>query len=710
MLSVALYARYSSELQRDASIEDQLRLCRERAEREGWRIADSYSDRSISGASLLRPGIQALMEDGQRQRFDIVLSEALDRISRDQEEIAGVYKRLTFAGVRMVTLSEGDITELHIGLKGTMGALYIKDLADKTRRGLRGRVEDGKSGGGNSYGYRVVHETGDDGELIRGGRTIDPEQAAVVNRIFTEYAAGRSPREIAHRFNAEGIAGPRGTGWGPSTIHGSVKRCNGILNNELYIGRIVWNRQRFIKDPDTGKRVSRPNPEEEWITRDVPELRIAARRRRELGRDVLLVDPFAVVRGHKAAYGDALYLPASASAAYNPLDFIRGEEALAVRDIHVLLDALLTPPPNDAHQNTRHFYESARAIIAGYVAWVRFHEPPGQRTLGRVYELLSQPPAGREQLAARVMEVKRFAGGLAHIAFERQAQVGPEEGGGTFTTIANQLAFLNFPELVADTAVSSFDPMMLAEGNTDLFVVAPEELIDHVKGWLRLWVTVPNAVASRRALARDLLIIIDEMPRLGYLKPVMDGYNMAAGKGVHFWCFAQSLSALDDTWGEGRRKTLMYLAEVVQILGLPRADPDGAEQLSKAIGGATFESRTENRSGSVAGVGVVEANTQWQAGESYSLVRERLVMPDELMTLGPDRQYVITTSKDMPRDALHLHHARYWRRPDAGWLADPNPFVLRKENSSGARALRQQRQRDPDGAVFAPGPGDKTHG
>ena len=218
------------------------------------------------------------MEDAQRQRFDIVLAEALDRVSRDQEEIAGVYKRLTFAGERMVTLSEGDITELHIGLKGTMGALYIKELADKTRRGLRGRVEDGKSGGGNSYGYRVVRKTGDDGELIRGNRTIDAEQAAVVLRIFTEYAAGRSPREIAHRLNAEGIAGPRGTGWGPSTIHGSVKRRNGILNNEIYIGRIVWNRQRFIKDPDTGKRITRPNPEEEWITRDVPELRIVNER------------------------------------------------------------------------------------------------------------------------------------------------------------------------------------------------------------------------------------------------------------------------------------------------------------------------------------------------------------------------------------------------------------------------------------------------
>ena len=274
MLSVALYARYSSDNQRDASIEDQLRLCRERADREGWRIVDSYSDRSVSGASLIRPGVQALIQDAQAGRFNLVLAESLDRISRDQEDIAGVYKRLTFAGVRMVTLSEGDISELHIGLKGTMGALYLKDLADKTRRGLRGRVEDGKSGGGNSYGYKVVRKTGADGELERGEREIDPAEAVVVRRIFTNYAAGKSPRQIAHELNAEGVPGPRGKGWGPSTIHGNVKRGNGLLNNELYIGKLVWNRQRFLKDPETGKRVARPNPKDEWIVQEVPELRI----------------------------------------------------------------------------------------------------------------------------------------------------------------------------------------------------------------------------------------------------------------------------------------------------------------------------------------------------------------------------------------------------------------------------------------------------
>ena len=95
-----------------------------------------------------------------------------------------------------------------------------------------------------------------------------------------------------------------------------------------------------------------------------------------------------------------------------------------------------------------------------------------------------------------VASMDRFAGGLTHIAVERQAQVGDEEGGSNFMTIANQLAFLNYPELLAHTKTSSFDPLDLAKGDTDLFVVAPEETIEHVKGWLRLWVAIPNAVAG----------------------------------------------------------------------------------------------------------------------------------------------------------------------------------------------------------------------
>ena len=139
MSRVAIYARYSSDSQRDASIEDQIRVCRQRAEREGWSIVNCYTDHAISGASLMRPGVQMLIQDGLGGKFDVALAEDLDRLSRDQEDIAGIYKRMEFASVKIYTLSDGLITDLHIGLKGTMNARYLKDLAAKTHRGLRGR-------------------------------------------------------------------------------------------------------------------------------------------------------------------------------------------------------------------------------------------------------------------------------------------------------------------------------------------------------------------------------------------------------------------------------------------------------------------------------------------------------------------------------------------------------------------------------------------
>ena len=210
MTRVALYARYSSDSQRDASIDDQLKVCRIHAARQEWTVVGTYQDRAISGASLVRPGIQSLLADALRGKFDIVLAEALDRLSRDQEDVAGVFKRLAFADVKIITLSEGEISHLHVGLKGTMNALFLKDLADKTRRGLRGRVEAGKSGGGLCYGYEVVKSMDAAGEPIYGERRIKPEEADIVRRIFHEFAIGHPPRRIALKLNSEGMPGPLG--------------------------------------------------------------------------------------------------------------------------------------------------------------------------------------------------------------------------------------------------------------------------------------------------------------------------------------------------------------------------------------------------------------------------------------------------------------------------------------------------------------------
>ena len=234
MTRAALYARYSSDLQSQASIEDQFRVCRGHAEHEGWTISGCYRDAAISGDSvILRPGVQALLEDARRGQFDVVVAEALDRVSRDQADVAVLFKYLRFAGVPVVTLAEGEITELHVGLKGTMNALFLKDLAAKTRRGLRGRVEKGRSGGGLCYGYDVAKVTNGAGEPVRGERTINDAEAAIVRRVFRDFAGGVSPRANAKRLNAEGVPGPSGKLWTDSTIRGHAKRGTGFINNEL---------------------------------------------------------------------------------------------------------------------------------------------------------------------------------------------------------------------------------------------------------------------------------------------------------------------------------------------------------------------------------------------------------------------------------------------------------------------------------------------
>ena len=273
-MRAVIYARYSTDLQTASSIDDQMRVCRERIVREGWTYLHTYHDRAMSGTSHLRPGYQKLLEDARHGQFDIVVAEALDRLARDLEHVAHLYKQLSFCGIKLMTLSEGLISELHVGLSGTMAALYVKQLAEKTHRGLRGRVEAGRSGGGNSYGYDVVRHHGADSEQELGIRAINPEEASVVRRIFEAYRQGAAPRAIARTLNREGVRGPSGGPWGPSTINGNTRRGTGILNNELYVGRRVWNRLKYVKNPDTGKRQSRLNPSSLWITKELPELRI----------------------------------------------------------------------------------------------------------------------------------------------------------------------------------------------------------------------------------------------------------------------------------------------------------------------------------------------------------------------------------------------------------------------------------------------------
>ncbi|MCK5770898.1 recombinase family protein, partial [Algiphilus sp.] len=270
-MRIAAYARYSSDQQRESSIEDQLRNVAAHCERMGWAEPMVYTDSAISGARKDRPGYTQLLADAGR--FDVLVVDDLSRLSRDSAELTMAMRRLRFGGVRVVGVSDGVDTErkshkAEVGLRGLMGEMYLDDLAEKTHRGLSGRALAGASAGGLPYGYTVTST---------GERAIHPEQAQVVRRIFADYLAGNSPRAIAAALNAEGVPTGRRGKWSNTTIYGDRRRGIGILVNPMYAGRLVWNRSQWIKHPETGRRVRRERPESEWIIHERPELAIIDR-------------------------------------------------------------------------------------------------------------------------------------------------------------------------------------------------------------------------------------------------------------------------------------------------------------------------------------------------------------------------------------------------------------------------------------------------
>ena len=167
-MTAVVYARFSSDLQKDRSIADQVALCEQIAKRDGYKIIKVYSDRAKSAASMFeRDGLLAMMTASKKKSFDAVFCESLDRLSRDQEDLAGIFKRLTYCDIKLIT-SEGETTDIHVGIRGIVGSMFLKDLGNKVRRGHNGRVREGLFPGTVTYGYRRI--LGKPGERERSSR------------------------------------------------------------------------------------------------------------------------------------------------------------------------------------------------------------------------------------------------------------------------------------------------------------------------------------------------------------------------------------------------------------------------------------------------------------------------------------------------------------------------------------------------------------
>jgi site-specific DNA recombinase len=290
-MNCAIYARYSNEKQSPTSIADQIRKCREYAGKNGWQVLDShiYSDEAVSGATDDRVGLKGLLGNAtsQARGFDCVLVDDTSRLSRDLLDSLGIKRRLQFADVRIVFVSQGidslsEQSDILTAVHGVVDELYIKELAKKTFRGVEGLARRGLHTGGRCFGYRNVPIEDDSRRDPYGKPKIigvrleaESQQAEVVRQIFTMYASGRSLRFISKQLNAHGIQSPQpqkgriSRSWCPSSIRG-------ILRNERYRGVVLWGKKRKVRSPKTGRRVYKPRPVADWVRTEIPEQRIVS--------------------------------------------------------------------------------------------------------------------------------------------------------------------------------------------------------------------------------------------------------------------------------------------------------------------------------------------------------------------------------------------------------------------------------------------------
>ena len=247
-MRTACYARFSSDLQRETSLEDQIRSCRGSAERQGWTWQGSqvFTDAAISGASLEgRSGLQALLtaSAASPRPFDVLLVDDSSRVARDLADALRVLQRLKFVGVRVVYISQNidsssEQAETLVAVHGLVDGLYLREMAQKVRRGLAGQLERGFATGSSHFGYLTVPIPDPTGKRDNHGHPallgkrleIDDAEADIIRRVFDWYAAGVGVPTIVNRLQEEHVPGPRGQSWKV----GAVRK---LLRNERLTGK-----------------------------------------------------------------------------------------------------------------------------------------------------------------------------------------------------------------------------------------------------------------------------------------------------------------------------------------------------------------------------------------------------------------------------------------------------------------------------------------
>lgn len=264
----AIYARYSSTQQEDTSIEDQLRMTREHCERQGYDVVEVYTDHAMTGRKKDRPGFLKLLADAEVGAFDIIVIEAVDRLSRNLTHTLEAWDLLKYQGIQLSSVTEGPQSFVTVLLQGYGAQMFSEMIGAHTRRGMQGALARNRTHS-SAYGYDIV----EDPQPGQPNRRVNIDQATIIRRIFEETAEGKSAIAIARGLNSDRVSAPRGGSWDATTIRGHAARGQGLLHNTLYLGRAVTCATTRHYHPKTGVKRTEQTPLEKR-EQEIPELRI----------------------------------------------------------------------------------------------------------------------------------------------------------------------------------------------------------------------------------------------------------------------------------------------------------------------------------------------------------------------------------------------------------------------------------------------------
>lgn len=262
-MKAAIYVRVSTEEQarQGASPEAQRRLCREWAEGEGYELCEArvYKE-ARSGAKADRPEYQRMLADAASGEFEALAVWKFDRLGRDAEELLRARRMLEAAGVRLVSVTEGEEdSNLVYGVRALVAQEEREKISERTKIGLEEVARSGRySGGRRPYGYTI------EGARKERRLLIDAGEASTIGFMADLYEAGAGFREIAARLNERGISSPTGITWDRSSVAnvlGSpiIKGCVHLKGeeypglHEAIIDPERWERLREIREGRKGK-------------------------------------------------------------------------------------------------------------------------------------------------------------------------------------------------------------------------------------------------------------------------------------------------------------------------------------------------------------------------------------------------------------------------------------------------------------------------